>query len=249
VDDLRKVFYDKAAFVGHFPPTNEEGSQFILGDIEGLYGFVSKEAAGPNYEYKITDIHISQYGDAGLVVLEEKDWHGYDFTDYFYVNKVNGRWWVTGKAFAGNKRGGSPPPTVTAADKDEIKKLVEGYAKGSGGKTASVDNLRQVFYDKAYFIGNWPPPNEPKTEFLLTDIEALYGFVSPEAAGPKFEYKISYMHVSQFGDAGVVAIEEKDWHGYNFTDYFFVQKVKGKWWIAGKAFAGRKRQTGCCVIA
>ncbi len=97
VDDLRKVFYDKAAFIGHFPPTNEEGSQFILGDIEGLYGFVSKDAAGPKYEYKITDLLIAKEGDAALVVFEEKDWHGYDFTDYFVALKIGGRWWITAK--------------------------------------------------------------------------------------------------------------------------------------------------------
>jgi len=241
VDDLRKVFYNKAAFIGHFPPTNEAGSQFILGDIEGLYGFVSKDAAGPNYEYKITDLLIAKEGDAALVVLEEKDWHGYDFTDYFVALKIGGRWWITAKAFAGNKRGGAPPPTITDADKEEIKKLAEGYAHGAGGPKASVDDLRKVFYDKAFFVGNFPNHDEPGSNLIQADVETFYPMVAPDAAGPKYEFKIDFLHVSQFGDAGVVSIVEKDWHGYDFTDYFLVQKVNGKWWIANKSWSGRKR--------
>ncbi len=41
---------------------------------------------------------------------------------------------------------------------------------------------------------------------------------------------------------GVVVIEEKDWGEFDWTDYFLVNRVKGKWIIAAKSFAGRPRK-------
>ncbi len=77
---------------------------FPIGDffsmVEGQPGM-----AGPNYTAAIRTIDVT--GDAGVAVLVETDYLGCDFTDYFSVARIDGRWQITNKTYA--HTGGAPP--------------------------------------------------------------------------------------------------------------------------------------------
>ena len=60
--------------------------------------------AGPSYEARVRTIDVT--GDAGVAVLEETDYFGCDFVDYFTLVRTDGAWKITSKTYA--HTGGSP---------------------------------------------------------------------------------------------------------------------------------------------
>jgi hypothetical protein len=75
--------------------------------IGGFFDMIAKMPglAGPNYKALVRSIDLT--GDAGMAVLVETDYMGCDFTDYFSVARIGGRWWIVNKTYA--HTGGQPP--------------------------------------------------------------------------------------------------------------------------------------------
>ena len=61
--------------------------------------------AGPDYQALIRSIDLT--GDAGVVILVEKDYFGCDFVDYFSVARTKGVWQIVNKTY--QVTGGTPP--------------------------------------------------------------------------------------------------------------------------------------------
>ena len=101
VAKLKQAFQADARMFGHVGPMDT----YI--PISGFFDMVQAQPglAGPRYKATVRSIDIT--GDAGVAVLVETDYLGCDFTDYFSVARIDGRWQITNKTYA--HTGGQPP--------------------------------------------------------------------------------------------------------------------------------------------
>jgi hypothetical protein len=107
-----------------------------------------------------------------------------------------------------------------AADRNEIRELVQLYIDGADGDVAK---LNQAFHDDAHMMGHIGAMDTyvPIGEFFKM-VEA-----QPGLAGPNYTAAIRTIDVT--GDAGVAVLVETDWMGCDFTDYFSVARIDGRW--------------------
>jgi hypothetical protein len=101
VGKLEQAFHADARMYGHVGPMETYvpiGEFFkIVANNPGL--------AGANYRARITSIQA--VGDAAVAVLEEQDYMGCDFVDFFSLARIDGRWQIVNKTYA--HTGGEPP--------------------------------------------------------------------------------------------------------------------------------------------
>ena len=101
VPKLEEAFHADARMYGHIGPMDTYvpiGDFFkLVADNPGL--------AGPDYRAWITSMNV--VGDAAVVVLQEDDYMGCSFVDFFSLARIDDRWKIVNKTYA--HTGGSPP--------------------------------------------------------------------------------------------------------------------------------------------
>ena len=116
------------------------------------------------------------------------------------------------------------------ADFDAVKALVEKYVDGI--RTGDTVKLVEAFHPRAFVMGHGEKlgfkGHFPADKF----IEILKQ--NPTLAGPTYEATIRSMDITN--DAGVVVLEESDFHGCNFVNYLSVSKLEGQWSITNKTY-------------
>lgn len=95
IDTLKKAFHPKAMMYGISP----KAATII--EIDGLYGFVSANEppskTGEPHQCFITSIQHA--GNAAAVEMVEESAYGSDYTNYFQLLKIDGRWLIVSKAY------------------------------------------------------------------------------------------------------------------------------------------------------
>ena len=95
VETLKEAFHADATMCGHF------GEELMVVPIQGLYDFVSSNPApaesGEPFEGKVEAIEVA--GTVASAKVTEKSYMGHDFTDFFNLLKIEGRWWIVSKVF------------------------------------------------------------------------------------------------------------------------------------------------------
>jgi hypothetical protein len=119
---------------------------------------------------------------------------------------------------------------MSFSDYDDVKALIGLYIEGCSHGDAA--KLTKAFHPRAYVMGHGEKlgfkghfPADKYIEILQQ---------SPNLAGPTYEAKIRSMDVCS--DAGVVVLEEKNFHGHDFWNYLSVSKLEGSWCITNKTY-------------
>ena len=90
---VKPYFYEKACFFGQL---NEK--EYQSGSIQAFYDTIDKfGAVGNDYIARI-DIIALEKTIATVRVIED-NWHGYKFTDFLILNKINGEWKIVSKVY------------------------------------------------------------------------------------------------------------------------------------------------------
>ncbi len=90
---VKPYFYDKACFFGQL---NEK--EYQSGHIQAFYDTVdSYGATGSDYIARVDVISLEKT-IASVRVIED-NWHGYKFTDFLILNKINGEWKIVAKVY------------------------------------------------------------------------------------------------------------------------------------------------------
>ena len=93
VERLKAIFHPQALMSGYLV------EQCLVGSPQPFYDAVQHGPAdaGDDYHAEITAVDVS--GDVASVTLKEKGFLGLDFTDYFHLVKIDGRWLILSKTF------------------------------------------------------------------------------------------------------------------------------------------------------
>jgi hypothetical protein len=98
LDVLRQAFHPQSSMFGY------KGKDLFITPIQGLYDYIGGNTApakagavGKAYTCSITAISV--VGNAASVEMAMDGYHEHDFTDYFQLLKVDGRWWIVSKLF------------------------------------------------------------------------------------------------------------------------------------------------------
>ena len=102
VGKLEEAFHPDARMFGHI---DEMHTYVPIGEFFKMVANSAGHLAGPNYRAAITSISV--VGDAAVAVLEEHDYLGCDFVDFFSLARIDGRWQIVNKTYA--HTGGSLP--------------------------------------------------------------------------------------------------------------------------------------------
>ncbi len=90
---VKPYFYEKACFFGQL---NEKVYQ--SGSIEEFYNTIdSFGACDDNYTARVDVIALEK--TIATVRVIEDNWHGYKFTDFLIMNKINGTWKIVSKVY------------------------------------------------------------------------------------------------------------------------------------------------------
>lgn len=119
---------------------------------------------------------------------------------------------------------------ATATDQDGIQQAINFYIEGL--REGSVEALKQVFHTEATMCGYLGET------MMIVPIRGLYDFVAshdaPVKTGEPFEVSVAATEVA--GSVASVRITEKSYQGFDFTTFFHLLKIDGRWWIVGKVF-------------
>ena len=101
-----------------------------------------------------------------------------------------------------------------------------------GARTGNVEMLRSAFHSKAMMYGI----SENNTTIL--EIEGLYSYVAannpPAKTGEPHQCFITAIHYA--GNAAFIEMVEESSYGFDYTNYFQLLKIEGKWLIVSKAY-------------
>lgn len=94
-DLLRKAFHPQAMMYG------AGGGNVTITPIEGLYAFVegNEAPAKRNEPHQCYITAIDYAGNAAFVEMTEESSHGFDFTNYFQLLKIDGNWTIVSKTY------------------------------------------------------------------------------------------------------------------------------------------------------
>ncbi len=95
VEMLKSAFHPKAMMYG-----SSDNNNTII-EIEGLYSYVAANDApvktGEAHQCFITGIRYA--GNAAIIEMVEESAHGFDYTNYFQLLKIDGTWLIVSKAY------------------------------------------------------------------------------------------------------------------------------------------------------
>lgn len=90
---VKPYFYEKATFFGQL---NEK--EYQSGSIQGFYETIDKMGpCGDDYVARADVISLEK--TIAMVRVLEDNWHGYKFTDFLIMNKINGEWKIVSKVY------------------------------------------------------------------------------------------------------------------------------------------------------
>lgn len=90
---VKPYFYEKASFFGQL---NEK--EYQSGPIQGFYDTIDKMGGvGSDYIARVDVLNIEK--TVATVRVIEDNWHGYKFTDFLIMNKINGEWKIVAKVY------------------------------------------------------------------------------------------------------------------------------------------------------
>lgn len=116
-----------------------------------------------------------------------------------------------------------------ADDHAEISSLVDLYVDGANGDVAKLET---AFHPGATMTGCIGPMCDEFTP--ISDFIAMVGR-NPGLAGSRYSARVRSIDVT--GDAGIAILEETDYFGCDFVDYFTVARIDGRWRIIAKTYA------------
>lgn len=119
---------------------------------------------------------------------------------------------------------------ATALEEDGIRQTINFYIEGL--REGSVETLKEAFHEQATMCGYLG-------ETMMTvPIQGLYDFVAshdaPAKTGEPFSASVTAIEVA--GSVASAGITEKSYQGFDFTTFFHLLKIDGRWWIVGKVF-------------
>jgi hypothetical protein len=101
-----------------------------------------------------------------------------------------------------------------------------------GLHTGNIETLKKAFHPKAMMYG------VSAKAVTIVEIEGLYGFVAannpPSKTGEPHQCFITC--IQHAGNAASVEIVEESAYGSDYTNYFQLLKIEGKWVIVSKAY-------------
>lgn len=119
---------------------------------------------------------------------------------------------------------------VAAMEQDGIRQAINFYIEGL--REGSVETLKQAFHEQATMCGYLGD------EMMIVPIQGLYDFVAshdaPAKSGELFSVSVAAIEVA--GSVASARITEKSYQGFDFTTFFQLLKIDGRWWIVGKVF-------------
>ena len=111
-----------------------------------------------------------------------------------------------------------------------IKATVDLYIDGL--QTGNVEMLRTAFHPKAMMYG------ANAKAITVVEIESLYGFVAsndpPSKTGEPRQCFITAINYA--GNAASVEMVEESAYGNDYTNYFHLLKIDGRWLIVSKTY-------------
>jgi hypothetical protein len=111
-----------------------------------------------------------------------------------------------------------------------IKATIDLYIEGL--HTGNIELLRTAFHPKAMMYG------VSQKSATIIEIEGLYGFVSsnepPSKTGEPHQCFIT--SITYAGGAAAVEMVEESAYGNDYTNYFHLLKIDGKWVIVSKTY-------------
>ena len=120
--------------------------------------------------------------------------------------------------------------SATALEEDGIRQAINFYIDGL--REGNVETLKQAFHSEATMCGHLGET------LLVVPIQGLYDFVTsnpaPAKSGEPFSASIAAIDIA--GSIASAKITEKSYQGHNFTDFFNLLKIDGRWWIVSKVF-------------
>ena len=120
--------------------------------------------------------------------------------------------------------------TATTTEQDGIHQTINFYIEGL--REGSVETLKEAFHEQATMCGYLGET------LLVVPIQGLYDFVSsheaPAKTGESFEALVAAIEIA--GSVASARITEKSYQGFDFTTFFHLLKIDGRWWIVGKVF-------------
>ncbi|HJS53287.1 MAG TPA: nuclear transport factor 2 family protein [Chitinophagaceae bacterium] len=109
---------------------------------------------------------------------------------------------------------------------DTINRYIDGL------HTGNIETLKKAFHPKAMMYGI------SSKAVTIVEIEGLYGFVSannpPSKTGEPHQCFIT--SIRQAGNAAAVEMVKESAYGSDYTNYFQLLKIDGKWVIVSKAY-------------
>jgi hypothetical protein len=120
--------------------------------------------------------------------------------------------------------------SATALEEDGIRQAIDFYINGL--REGSVDILKEAFHSEATMCGHLGET------LMIVPIQGLYDFVSsnpaPAQSGEPFSASVAAIEIAD--SIASAKITEKSYQGHNFTDFFNLLKIDGRWWIVSKVF-------------
>jgi hypothetical protein len=118
----------------------------------------------------------------------------------------------------------------TFKDYDSVKALVDLYVDGI--RDGNTGKLTQAFHPRALVMGHGEKLGF-KGHFPIDKYIAIFKD-NPTMAGPNYEAQVRGINIT--GDAGIVILEETDFHGCNFINYLSISRLEGSWCITNKTY-------------
>ena len=119
---------------------------------------------------------------------------------------------------------------VATMEQDGIRQAINFYIDGL--REGSVETLKQAFHSEATMCGYFGET------LMVVPIQGLYDFVgsnpAPAKTGEPFSASVAAIEVA--GSVASARITEKSYQGFDFTTFFQLLKIDGRWWIVGKVF-------------
>lgn len=111
-------------------------------------------------------------------------------------------------------------------DIDQIRTTIQHYIDGA--KSGKGDDMKPAFHPDATifgYIGN---------DLFAGPIQKLFDW--NDSNGPASDIVASIANIDVEGSIAVARVESSNWTGHQFTDFFTLLKVDGKWKIMNKVF-------------
>ena len=111
-----------------------------------------------------------------------------------------------------------------------IKAVADKYAEGC--QTGNIALLRSIFHPQAMMYG------VSGDNVMMTPIEGLYAYIEandpPQKTGEPHQSTVSAIRIE--GNAATLETVQESAYGSDYTNFFQLLKIEGKWMIVSKSY-------------